>query len=92
MDGTKPGSPLRTYALLVVLTAVNPATIATFAAVVVGHRLAGSPLWLAALVFGMGAFGASAGWQLTLVAAGSMLGRVLSGRRGQLAVSPRRPA
>jgi arginine exporter protein ArgO len=87
VERVRPGSPLRTYALLVGLTAVNPATIATFAAIVVGHRLGGSPLWLAALIFGLGAFTASAGWQLTLVTAGAMLGRILSGRRGQLAVS-----
>ncbi len=92
-DGATPanpartGSALRTYGLLVGLTAVNPATIATFAAVVVGHRLAGSPLWLAALVFGLGAFAASAAWQLTLVTAGSLLGRALSGRRSQLTVA-----
>jgi len=87
VERVRPGAPLRTYALLVGLTAINPATIATFAAIVVGHRLGGSLLWLAALIFGLGAFTASAGWQLTLVTAGSMLGRILSGRRGQLAVS-----
>jgi arginine exporter protein ArgO len=78
---------LRTYALLVGLTAVNPATIATFGAIVVGHRLAGSPRWLAGIVFGAGAFAASAAWQLLLVASGTVLGRVLSGPRGQLAVA-----
>ena len=78
---------LRTYLTLVGLTAANPATIATFAAIVVGHRVSGSPVWLALAVFAIGAFAASAAWQLTLVSAGSMLGRVLSGPRGQLVVA-----
>lgn len=85
--GSRPQSGLRTYASMVGLTAVNPATIATFAAVVGGHRLSGSPLWLATTVFAVGAFAASAAWQLTLVGAGTALGRVLSGRRGRLVVA-----
>ena len=85
--GSRPLSGLRTYAGMVGLTAVNPATIATFAAVVGGHRLSGSPLWLATTVFAVGAFAASAAWQLTLVGAGTALGRVLSGRRGRLVLA-----
>jgi threonine/homoserine/homoserine lactone efflux protein len=81
------GKAWRTYAVLVGLTAVNPATIATFGAIVVGHQLAGSPVWLAALVFGVGAFVASGAWQLTLVSAGTVLGRALSGPHGQLVVA-----
>jgi arginine exporter protein ArgO len=80
-------SPWRTYAMLVGLTAVNPSTVATFGAIVVGHRLTGSPLWLAATGFALAAFAASAAWQLTLVTGGSVLGRLLSGPRGQLAVA-----
>jgi len=38
-------------------------------------------------VFAVGAFAASAGWQLLLVGGGSLLGRVLRGRRGQLGIA-----
>jgi arginine exporter protein ArgO len=69
------------------LTAVNPATVVTFGAVVVGHQLAGSPELGAATVFALGAFAASATWQVLLVGGGSLLGRLLSGARGQLAVA-----
>jgi threonine/homoserine/homoserine lactone efflux protein len=80
-------SVLRTYLTMIGLTAINPSTIATFAAIVGGHRLTGSPLWAAAAVFAVAAFLASAAWQLLLVGGGSVLGRLLSGRRGQLVVA-----
>ncbi len=81
------GSALRTYLTMIGLTAVNPSTIATFAAIVGGHQLTGSPLWAATAVFAFAAFLASAAWQLLLVGSGSVLGTVLSGRRGQLVVA-----
>ena len=80
-------SVLRAYLTMIGLTAINPSTIATFAAIVGGHRLTGSPPWAALVVFAGAAFLASAGWQLLLVGSGSVLGRVLSGRRGQLVVA-----
>ena len=38
-------------------------------------------------MFALGAFVASAVWQLLLVGGGSLLGRLLSGRRGQLGIA-----
>jgi len=87
--GTAPRPPLapaRAYALLVAMTVVNPATLVTFAAVVLARADAATPSWTAAALFAAGAFAASAGWQLLLVGGGSLLGRLLRGARGQLAV------
>jgi arginine exporter protein ArgO len=42
--------------------------------------------WLAVGLFALGAFVASAVWQL-LVGGGSLLGRLLAGRRGQLGIA-----
>jgi arginine exporter protein ArgO len=82
------GSPLRAYAALVGLTAVNPATLITFSAVVLGRpgRNAGLS-WLATGSFTVGAFTASAVWQLVVAGGGSLLGRLLAGRRGQLGIA-----
>ena len=79
-------SPARAYLSLVALTALNPATVVTFAAVVMGRSTDGGLLWAVAL-FAIGAFVASAAWQVLLTAGGNLLGRVLSGRRGQLGIS-----
>ena len=79
-------SPARAYLSLFTLTAINPATVITFAAVVVGRSQIGSS-WLALALFALGAFVASAAWQLLLAAGGSLLGRLLRGRRGQLGIS-----
>lgn len=78
----------RAYLGLVGLTAVNPATVITFSAVVLG-RPAGEvgPAWPAVLLFAVGAFVASAIWQLLLVGGGSVLGRLLAGRRSQLGIA-----
>ncbi len=86
-DAASAASPARTYAQLVALTAVNPATVLFFVIVVAGVRLpddgpAGRAA--AALVFALGTFGASASWQLVLASTGTVLGRVLSGPRGRL--------
>jgi arginine exporter protein ArgO len=81
-------SPLRAYAALVGLTAVNPATVITFSAVVLGRPGPDAGLsWLATGAFALGAFAASAVWQLVVVGGGSLLGRLLAGRRGQLGVA-----
>ncbi len=70
------------------MTAINPATVATFAAVVLGRSATGTASGAAAVVmFAAGALTASAAWQLLLVGAGSVLGRVLRGRRGQVAIA-----
>ena len=81
-------SPLRAYAALVGLTAVNPATVITFSAVVLGRPAGSTGLsWLSIELFALGAFAASAAWQLLLVGGGSVLGRLLAGRRGQLGIA-----
>ena len=81
-------TPTRAYFNLVALTAVNPATVVTFAAVIVGRSSsAGGSSWLAVAVFALGAFLASAFWQLLLAGGGSVLGRLLRTRRGQLRIS-----
>lgn len=77
----------RAYLTLIAMTAVNPATIVTFVAVVLGRGATGSSGGSGVAWFTAGAFGASAVWQLLLVGGGSALGRVLRGRRGQLAIA-----
>lgn len=81
-------TPGRAYVSLLALTAVNPATLITFAAVAVGRSPseASSTLFAVAL-FAIGAFAASAVWQLLLTGGGNLLGRIFSTRRGQLAIS-----
>lgn len=75
--------PLSAYVVFVGVTAVNPATVVYFAAVVLGNRdlVDGA---LEGGVFVLAAFVASALWQLFLVAAGSGLGRAVTGPRGRL--------
>ena len=81
-------TPMRGYLSLAALTAVNPATLVTFAAVVVGRSVDESDSsWLTVVLFALGAFMASAAWQLMLAGGGSMLGRLLRGRRGQLGIA-----
>ena len=80
-------TPLRAYLTLIAMTAVNPATVITFAAVVLGRTAAGDAVsWWTIGLFAVGAFAASAGWQLLLAGGGSLLGRMISGRRGQLGI------
>ena len=81
-------TPARAYLSLVGLTAINPATVVTFAAVIVGRSASeGGSTWLAVVLFALGAFVASAAWQLLLVGGGSLLGRLLRGREGQLGIA-----
>ena len=81
-------TPTRAYFNLVALTAINPATVVTFAAVIVGRSSSpGGSSWLAVALFALGAFLASAIWQLLLAGGGSVLGRLLRTRRGQLRIS-----
>ena len=81
-------TPLRAYGTLIAMTAINPATVVTFAAVVLGRSAGdGSFDWATVVLFAVGAFAASAAWQLVLVSGGSLLGRLLTGRRGQLGIS-----
>jgi arginine exporter protein ArgO len=75
-------SPGRAFAALLGLTLLNPATVIYFAALVLGHRA--TPGLGTGAVFVIGAFVASASWQLFLAVGGSTLGRYLSGQRGRL--------
>jgi arginine exporter protein ArgO len=81
------GTPGRAYAALLGLTLLNPATIVYFSALVLGRQASAAgatPAALASLVFVVAAFTASASWQLLLATGGSVLGRMLTGARGQL--------
>ena len=78
----------RAYLGLVGLTAVNPATVITFSAVALGRPTGDTgPSWPGVALFAVGALVASAAWQLLLVGGGSVLGRLLAGRRGQLGIA-----
>jgi threonine/homoserine/homoserine lactone efflux protein len=77
----------RAYAGLLALTIANPATVVYFVALVVGNRSADAGSGLVALAFVVGAFLASASWQLLLVGGGHALGVLASSARGRLVVS-----
>ena len=71
------------YLLFVGITALNPATVVYFAAIVLGNQdLVDGPV--EGVVFVAAAFAASASWQVSLAALGSGLGRVVTGPRGRL--------
>ena len=76
-------SPARAYATLAGLTLVNPTTLIYFVALVVGLRAGSAPNAVGQAVFVAAAFAASASWQLLLASGGALLGRVLTGGRGQ---------
>jgi arginine exporter protein ArgO len=79
---------LRAYLGLIALTAVNPATLAYFVALVVG--IGGSLHSAGAPWFVLGVLVASASWQLALVGGGTTLAHVIgtpSGRRWMSLVS-----
>ena len=78
-------TPHRAFVRLLALTLVNPMTVLTFSALVVGLRGGWTPV--EQLVFAVSAFAASASWQLLLAGAGRAVGAVLTGRRGRLATS-----
>lgn len=87
------GSPARAYRGLVAVTAVNPATILAFTAVVVGGTGpagASSPApppvdaASASAAFVLGVLVGSAAWQTLLAATGALLGGVLAGPRGRM--------
>jgi arginine exporter protein ArgO len=74
-----PATALRAYAGILGLTLLNPATVVYFAALVLGRGGTGGGVW-----FVIGAFLASASWQLLIAGGGSLVGRVLTGERGRL--------
>ena len=77
----RPMTPRSAYLLFLGITAVNPATVVYFAAVVLGnHGLVSTPA--EGVAFVRAAFLASAAWQLTLAAGGAALGRFVTSPRG----------
>ena len=74
-----PTTALRAYAGVLGLTLLNPATVVYFAALILGRGDSGG-----GIPFVLGAFLASASWQLLVAGGGSVVGRVLTGRRGRL--------
>jgi arginine exporter protein ArgO len=80
-------SPVRAYLGLLGLTALNPATLAYFTALVLGHQAAGTATRWERAAFVLGAFLASAAWQLLLVRGGALLGRLAAGARGRLGIA-----
>ena len=85
-SGTRPVrvlSPARAYATLAGLTLVNPATLIYFVALVVGLQADTDLGALGEALFVAAAFAASASWQLLLTCGGALLGRTLTGDRGQ---------
>ena len=83
-------TPWRAFAGLLALTLLNPATIVYFAALVLGRQAsdgltASGGLTVAGeALFVLGAFLASASWQLLIAGSGSLVGRLLTGPRGRL--------
>jgi len=73
-----PATAARAYAGILALTLLNPATVIYFAALVIGRGGVGGGPW-----FVIGAFLASASWQLLIAGGGSLVGRVLTGPRGR---------
>ena len=77
-------SPGRAYLGLLGLTILNPATIVYFGALVLGRRADDGVSAWGQVLFVVGAFVASASWQLLLAGGGSLVGRLLTGPRGRL--------
>jgi arginine exporter protein ArgO len=77
----------RAYAALLGLTALNPATLAYFTALVLGTQTHTSASAAERSAFAAAVFVASAAWQLGLVATGAAIGHLAGGRRGRLAIA-----
>lgn len=77
----------RAYATLLGLTALNPATLAYFTALVLGSQADAHHGAAERTLFVTFVFVASATWQLALVGTGAALGHLAGGRRGQLAIA-----
>lgn len=80
-------TPARTYLLLLGLTALNPATLAYFTSLVLGRQSTATSTVGDRAAFVVGVFLASAAWQSLLVRGGAVLGHVLEGDRGRLAIA-----
>ncbi|MET9929544.1 MULTISPECIES: LysE family transporter [unclassified Streptomyces] len=80
-----PPAPRRAFLTFLGITVLNPLTVLYFTALVLGGRPAAGPA--EAVVFVLAAFAASASWQLLLAAAGTLLGRTVTGPRARLATA-----
>jgi arginine exporter protein ArgO len=80
----RPVMPIRAYLMLIGLTALNPATVVYFGALVLGRQASGGFGPVSGAVFVLAAFVASASWQLLLACGGTLLGRVVNTQRGRL--------
>ncbi len=78
-------TPARAFAGILALTMLNPATVVYFAALILGRGHPGGSEMSAAVLFTLGAFVASASWQLLIAGGGTLIGRVLTSGRGRLA-------
>jgi arginine exporter protein ArgO len=78
--------PARAFAHLAAATALNPATVVYFAALVGSDAGRTAPL-RERFLFAAAAFAASASWQLLLAGGGVLLGRALTGARARLATA-----
>ena len=76
-------NPARAWMTFVAITAVNPATVIYFAAIVLANRdlVEGAGEGTA---FVMAAFLASASWQVLVAGTGALLGRAMTGPRVQV--------
>jgi arginine exporter protein ArgO len=77
-------APWRAFLVFLGLTAINPATVAYFAALVTGLRGSASFGVGEQVQFVLAVFVASLSWQVVLAVLGATLGRVLSGQRAAL--------
>ncbi len=77
--------PGRAFLTFLGITMLNPATIVYFAALVLGSRATGAAAG-GGVIFVVAVFAASASWQLLLVAGGTVLARVVTGRTGRLVI------
>jgi arginine exporter protein ArgO len=77
-------TPLRAFAGLLGLTVLNPMTIVYFGALVLGRQASDGQSAAGEAMFVVGAFLASASWQLVIAGGGTLVGRLLTGPRGRL--------
>lgn len=82
-DDRRPMTPARAYVLFLGITALNPATVVYFAAIVLGNDHLTSGV-AEAVVFVAAVAVASGSWQLLLASGGAALGRTVTGPRGRL--------
>lgn len=77
-------TPVRAFVGLLGLTVLNPMTIVYFGALVLGRQASDGHSVAGEAMFVVGAFLASASWQLVIAGGGTLVGRLLTGPRGRL--------